>query len=62
MLRKIQKTDKGLAMTLLYKECGKKSRTEDDEVYLAIDKDTSQLLLHQRCSRETSKITLPVVR
>ncbi|CAH1390887.1 unnamed protein product [Nezara viridula] len=58
--KKIQKTDKGLAMTLLYKECGKKSRTEDDEVFLAIDKNTSQLLLHQRCSREASKINLPV--
>lgn len=58
--KKIQKSDKGIAMTLIYKECGKKSRTEDDDIFLAINKNTNQLLLHQRCSYNNNKINIDV--
>ncbi|BET01456.1 translation Initiation Factor [Nesidiocoris tenuis] len=46
--RKIQKTDKGASMTLVYKECGGKSRSIEDEMYLGIDGKTDRILAFQR--------------
>lgn len=48
-------------MTLIYKGCGKKSRTEDDDIFLASNKSTGQLLLHQRGSFNHHKINVDVV-
>ncbi|XP_014255506.1 translation initiation factor eIF-2B subunit epsilon [Cimex lectularius] len=46
--KQIQKLDKGASMTLIYKECGKKMRSENDQAFLAIDSNTDRILLHQR--------------
>lgn len=67
--RKLQKTDKGAAMTVLYKDCGNKTLHPNDELYLAIDNKTDQILFHSRRKSYSaidmaldSKIDVPLVR
>ncbi|KAK9509779.1 hypothetical protein O3M35_007016 [Rhynocoris fuscipes] len=58
--KKIQKHDKGAAMTLIYKECGLKSRSDEDMVYLAIDSSSGRVLMHQRSSAVKKNINIEV--
>uniref|UniRef100_A0A0A9XB24 Translation initiation factor eIF2B subunit epsilon n=1 Tax=Lygus hesperus TaxID=30085 RepID=A0A0A9XB24_LYGHE len=46
--KKIQKSDKGAAMTLIYKKCGKKTRSSEDELFLGIDNKTDRVIAFQR--------------
>nr|CAD7400472.1 unnamed protein product [Timema cristinae] len=60
--RKLQKQDKGAAMTLLYKETGlrPKSHALEEETVLGTSTATSRVLFHQKLSHSTKKINFPL--
>lgn len=53
--------DSGAAMTIIYKECGHKLRSDEDQMYLAIDNNTDRILMHNRCSSIKKNINIEVV-
>nr|CAD7259175.1 unnamed protein product [Timema shepardi] len=60
--RKLQKQDKGAAMTLLYKETGlrPKSHALEEETVLGTSTATGRVLFHQKLSHNTKKINFPL--
>ncbi|KAJ1522960.1 hypothetical protein ONE63_002097 [Megalurothrips usitatus] len=62
--RKLQKTDKGLAMTVVYKYAGPShsGRAPQDDVLVAVDKKTSKILFHQNraASSDPKKVHIPM--
>ncbi|XP_073997537.1 eukaryotic translation initiation factor 2B subunit epsilon [Rhodnius prolixus] len=58
--KKVQKMDSGAAMTIIYKECGHKLRSDEDQMYLAIDNNTDRILMHNRCSSIKKNINIEV--
>nr|CAD7424066.1 unnamed protein product [Timema monikensis] len=60
--RKLQKQDKGAAMTLLYKETGlrPKSHALEEETVLGTSTATGRVLFHQKLSHSTKKINFPL--
>lgn len=63
--RRLQKVDKGLAMTVIYKYAGPShsGRAPQDDVLVALDKKTSKILFHQKriASSDKKKIHIPMV-
>ncbi|XP_046394084.1 translation initiation factor eIF-2B subunit epsilon [Ischnura elegans] len=59
--RKIQKQDKGAVMTVVYSQAspGHRLRSPDEEVVVAVDGKTNQILFHQRVGG-IKKISLPL--
>nr|CAD7200935.1 unnamed protein product [Timema douglasi] len=59
---KLQKQDKGAAMTLLYKETGlrPKSHALEEETVLGTSTATGRVLFHQKLSHSTKKINFPL--
>ncbi|XP_034257090.1 translation initiation factor eIF-2B subunit epsilon isoform X2 [Thrips palmi] len=62
--RKLQKVDKGLAMTVVYKYAGPShvGRAPQDDVLVAVDKKTSKILFHQKriASNDNKKVHIPM--
>ncbi|CAG2064244.1 unnamed protein product [Timema podura] len=60
--RKLQKQDKGAAMTLLYKETGlrPKSHAPEEETVLGTSTATGRVLFHQKLAHTTKKINFPL--
>lgn len=63
--RKLQKIDKGLAMTVIYKYAGPSpsARSPQDDLLVAVDKKTSKILFHQKraASSDNKKVHIPMV-
>ncbi|KAE8740661.1 hypothetical protein FOCC_FOCC013809 [Frankliniella occidentalis] len=62
--RRLQKTDKGLAMTVVYKYAGPShpGRAPQDDILVAVDKKTSKILFHQKrvSSPDQKKVHIPM--
>ncbi|XP_021936996.1 translation initiation factor eIF-2B subunit epsilon isoform X3 [Zootermopsis nevadensis] len=60
--RKLQKQDKGVVMTMVYKEAGHGycSRSVDDKAVLTVDSSTGRVLLHNKMKVGTKRINIPL--
>uniref|UniRef100_A0A1B6C3B5 Translation initiation factor eIF2B subunit epsilon n=2 Tax=Clastoptera arizonana TaxID=38151 RepID=A0A1B6C3B5_9HEMI len=58
--KRISKIDKGIAMTLIYKECGARWKAPQDDILLAMDNKTGRLILHKKLLSKHSKIDIPL--
>ncbi|KAK3914817.1 Translation initiation factor eIF-2B subunit epsilon [Frankliniella fusca] len=62
--RRLQKSDKGLAMTVVYKYAGPShaGRAPQDDILVAVDKKTSKILFHQKrnAGSDQRKVHIPM--
>lgn len=63
LYRKLQKQDKGVVMTMVYKEAGHGycSRSVEDKAVLTVDSSTGRVLLHNKMKVGTKRINIPLV-
>lgn len=54
--KSIQKTDKGAAMTLIFKECGRRWKAPEDDLVVAVDNKTGRVLLHNKQFKKNKKL------
>ncbi|KAL1122521.1 hypothetical protein AAG570_002852 [Ranatra chinensis] len=58
--KRYQLNDKGTAMTLIYKECGKKRKNRQNDVYLVVDAASSRLLYYDKNPDSRQKLNVPL--